>query len=46
MGDYFKSNKDLLMQTDDATEVIGWLHSKTFILALLDEAQMRGTGRR
>ena len=32
------------MRTDDATELIGCLRSKTFILALLNEAQMRATG--
>ena len=44
VGDYFKDNKALLKCTDDATELIGWLCSKTFVLALLNEAQMKATG--
>lgn len=44
VGDYFKDNKALLKCTDDATELIGWLRSKTFVLALLNEAQMKATG--
>lgn len=44
VGDYFKSNKALLKRTDDATELIKWLRSKTFVLALLNEAQIKATG--
>lgn len=43
VGDYFKDNKALLKHTDDATVLIGWLYSKTFILALLNKAQMKAT---
>jgi hypothetical protein len=33
-----------LKYTDTATDLIGWLRSKTFILALLRTAQMEATG--
>ena len=41
VGDYFKSETSVLDFADDATELIGWLRSKTQILALLREVQMR-----
>lgn len=41
VGDYFKSDASVLEFTDDATELIGWLRSKTQVLALLREVQER-----
>ena len=40
VGDYFKSKAEVLEFTDDATELITWLRSKTLILALLRQVQM------
>lgn len=40
VGDYFKHNPQLLAYTDDATELITWLRSKTFVLSLIAEAQL------
>ena len=39
VGDYFKSKDDALEFTDEATDLITWLRSKTLILALLREVQ-------
>jgi hypothetical protein len=39
VGDFFKSNAEFLQYTDQATELIGWLRGKTYILALLHEVQ-------
>jgi hypothetical protein len=41
VGDYFKSEVSVLEFADDATELISWLHSKTQVLALLREVQVR-----
>lgn len=35
VGDYFKSEADVLKYTDKATQLITWLRSKTLILATL-----------
>ncbi|KAG6913948.1 hypothetical protein DXG01_003329 [Tephrocybe rancida] len=35
VGDYFKCKAYILVYTDQATELIGWLHSKTLVLALI-----------
>ena len=39
VGDFFKSDTEFLQYTDKATELIGWLRGKTYILALLREVQ-------
>ena len=39
IGDFFKSDTEFLQYTDKATELIGWLWGKTYILALLHEVQ-------
>ena len=39
VGDYFKSQTSVLEFSDQATELITWLHSKTQVLALLREVQ-------
>lgn len=39
MGDFFKSNAEFLDYTDKATELIGWLQGKTYVLALLRDVQ-------
>ncbi|KAH9004423.1 ribonuclease H-like domain-containing protein, partial [Lactarius hengduanensis] len=39
VGDFFRSNAEFLQHTDKATELIGWLRGKTYILALLREVQ-------
>ncbi|KAH9988278.1 hypothetical protein BJV74DRAFT_796328 [Russula compacta] len=44
VGDYFKSNADVLEHTDAATQLITWLCSKTFVLALLCDAQIEASG--
>lgn len=44
VGDYFKSGTSVLEFTDDATDLIGWLRSKTLLLALLRAAHMEATG--
>ena len=41
VGDYFKSEASVLDFTDDATELITWLRSKTQVLALLREVQAK-----
>jgi hypothetical protein len=37
VGDFFKSNAEVLDYTDKASDVITWLRSKTLVLALLHE---------
>ena len=47
VGDYFKSKAEALEFTDEVSELIAWLQSKTLILALLREVQAAlpgGTG--
>lgn len=44
VGDYFKADSPELDFTDDATELITWLRSKTFLLALIREAQTAAGG--
>ncbi|PBK83460.1 hypothetical protein ARMGADRAFT_1037846 [Armillaria gallica] len=39
VGDYFKAEGGFLIHGKNVKELITWLHSKTFILALLHEAQ-------
>jgi hypothetical protein len=39
VGDFFKSDAEFLQYTDKATELIGWLQGKTYVLALLREVQ-------
>ncbi|SJL01174.1 uncharacterized protein ARMOST_04492 [Armillaria ostoyae] len=41
VGDYFKADQDFLLYSPLATELITWLRSKTFLLALIREAQLR-----
>ncbi|KIJ08508.1 hypothetical protein PAXINDRAFT_88772 [Paxillus involutus ATCC 200175] len=40
VGDYFKHNPQLLTHTDNATELITWLRSKTLVLTLIRETQL------
>ena len=40
VGDFFKSDTEFLQYTNKATELIGWLWDKTYILALLHEIQL------
>lgn len=40
VGDYFKSDDELLDYTDQATELITWLRSKSLVLAILRDAQV------
>jgi hypothetical protein len=47
VGDYFKSKAEALEFTDEISDLIAWLRSKTLILALLRDVQMAllgGTG--
>jgi len=39
VGNYFKSNVNILKYTDKATQLITWLHSKTLMLAMLQKVQ-------
>jgi hypothetical protein len=39
VGDFFKSNAEFLQYTSKATELIGWLQGKTYVLALLRDVQ-------
>lgn len=39
VGDFFKSDTEFLQYTDKATELIGWLWGKTYILALREVQQ-------
>ena len=39
VGDYFKSKAEALDFTDEASDLIAWLRSKTLILALLRDVQ-------
>ncbi len=41
VGDFFKSDSNLVLYVDDAVELIGWLRSKTTILAHLPFAVLR-----
>jgi hypothetical protein len=43
VGDYFKSDADVLDYTDRATDLITWLRSKTYLLALLRDAQVQAS---
>jgi len=45
VGDFFKSDAEFLHFTDQATELIGWLRGKTYILALLREVQLTNSQR-
>lgn len=45
MGDFFKSEAEFLRFTDKATELIGWLRGKTYVLALLREVQLTNSQR-
>ena len=45
VGDFFKSSAEFLQYTDKATELIGWLRGKTYILALLCEVQQTNSLR-
>jgi hypothetical protein len=45
VGDYFKSESDLLRVADMATELIAWLRSKSLVLALLRETQENAGAR-
>lgn len=40
MGDYFRSDAEVLNFTDAANELIAWLRSKTLVLALLRDIQV------
>ena len=40
MGDFLKSEAEFLPFTNKATELIGWLQGKTYVLALLQEVQL------
>ncbi|KAI0049656.1 hypothetical protein FA95DRAFT_1488644, partial [Auriscalpium vulgare] len=44
VGDYFKTKATFLLYTEQATDLITWLRSKTFVLALLRDIQ-KGGGR-
>ena len=39
VGDFFRSDAEFLQYTDKATELIGWLQGKTYVLALLCDIQ-------
>lgn len=39
VGDYFKSKVEALEFADQASDLIGWLRSKTLVLALLRDVQ-------
>ncbi|THU78266.1 hypothetical protein K435DRAFT_824147 [Dendrothele bispora CBS 962.96] len=41
VGDYMKVNKGFLLYSKAATELITWLRSKTFLLAMLRETQQQ-----
>ena len=40
VGNFFRSNAEFLQFTDKATELIGWLRGKTYVLSLLCEVQL------
>jgi len=44
VSDYFKSESEVLIYTDKATEVITWLCSKTLVLCLIHELQLQTSG--
>ncbi|KAL0064720.1 hypothetical protein AAF712_008266 [Marasmius tenuissimus] len=44
VGDYFKVNKGFLQYSKDTTELIGWLQSKTYVLALIRQIQITNGG--
>ncbi|KAK2465809.1 hypothetical protein APHAL10511_002353 [Amanita phalloides] len=39
VGDFFRSDTEFLQYTDKATELIGWLWGKTYVLTLLHDVQ-------
>jgi hypothetical protein len=41
VGDYFKVDKGFLRWSKQATELITWLRSKTYVLALIREVQLQ-----
>lgn len=41
MGDYFKKSSHVLNETEPASDLIAWLHSKTIVLALLCKHQIK-----
>lgn len=45
VGDYFALKTDILSQTEDASELITWLRSKTLVLGLLKDVQLQGNQR-
>jgi len=45
VGDYFGVDSDILKYTDQATELITWLRSKTIVLGLLNQNQRETQGR-
>jgi hypothetical protein len=45
VGDLFKAKDDYGQYGDLAQELITWLHSKTYVLALLHELQMSTMGK-
>lgn len=45
MGDLFKAKDDYGQYGDLTQELITWLHSKTYVLALLRELQMSTMGK-
>ena len=45
MGDFFKSEAEFLRFIDKATELIGWLRGKTYVLALLRQVQLMNSQR-
>jgi len=45
VGDFFKSEAEFLRFTDKATELIGWLRGKTYVLALLRQVQLMNSQR-
>ncbi|KAF9456718.1 hypothetical protein BDZ94DRAFT_1177124 [Collybia nuda] len=44
VGDYFKSDAPVLDYTDEATELITWLRSRTIVLGLIRQAQIDTVG--
>ena len=46
VGDYFKSKAEILVYTDEASDLITWLRSKTLVLALLREVQQALPGNK
>ncbi|KAF8157696.1 hypothetical protein BJ912DRAFT_866740, partial [Pholiota molesta] len=44
VGDYFKQASDILRDTEEASDLITWLRSKTIVLGLLTENQQQTKG--